>query len=288
MLALLATLFACVAAASASTYVGAVSQHESVAGATTAPGDVLKANLALFEQDVTTAAESGAQIIVFPEWGLWPLEYTDSRAKIQPLCSSARELGVYMSTLRAPCLDGANSTLPTLPTLSCAAQRNKIDIVFNTCDVQTCAEAGSGYKCRGDGDDLIIRNINVAMRADGTIHNVYAKSHVYLSKTFDEPIEPDHVIFESSFGIKFGMFVCFDILFSDPGPYLHKNLGIDHFVYSSQIPLVGRATFKTWSFVHNSALLASNYGTKTSGIYRHGSRLSNGGSDRVLVATIEA
>jgi predicted amidohydrolase len=52
----------------------------------------------------------------------------------------------------------------------------------------------------------------------GVISAKYHKSHEWpgLRKAYDEPLSPSRVTFKSSFGVEFGLFICFDIMFEDP------------------------------------------------------------------------
>lgn len=63
-----------------------------------------------------------------------------------------------------------------------------------------------------------------------------------------KPSKPDIVTFKTDFNVTFGVFICFDMLFSEPATSL-LNMGIKHFVYPtfwiSELPyLTGNATRK--------------------------------------------
>lgn len=58
----------------------------------------------------------------------------------------------------------------------------------------------------------------------------YRKYNLYAEPYFTRPNQPEEVTFETEFGVTFGIFTCFDIIFENPALKLvQKN--ITHFVY---------------------------------------------------------
>jgi predicted amidohydrolase len=251
----------------AATYVAAVAQHDSV----TASGAnaTLAANLAQYESAVETAVAGGAQLIAFPEWGLFGDAVGFGAADtLRPYCpltwsqatAMARQPGLV------PCDAGGDVAASALGAISCLARRSKIDIVYNDCVVNDQPGAQAG-----------LFNVDFAVLANGTVAAAYRKTHVFFHSVFDEPSPPRLVSFVSSFGVRFGMFVCKDILFPNPSSGLRK-LGITEFVTSAQINLVGgglgRTAFRAWSVVHGANLVAANGGKSASGIFARGKSLT--------------
>lgn len=73
----------------------------------------------------------------------------------------------------------------------------------------------------------------------------YRKFNLFGEFYVNQTAEPDISIFETDFGIKFGMFTCFDILFQRPALELIEKYGIKHFIFPtmwfSELPfLTGR------------------------------------------------
>lgn len=62
-------------------------------------------------------------------------------------------------------------------------------------------------------------------------------------------------------GVKFGLFVCFDIAFASPAAEL-AQAGVKHFPYSLSVDVLGSADLlvKGWSWLHGATVLASNNG----------------------------
>lgn len=51
----------------------------------------------------------------------------------------------------------------------------------------------------------------------------YHKTHLYFEPAFDAPAQPDPQHFTTSFGVTFGIMICFDIMFPYPQVNVHKK-----------------------------------------------------------------
>lgn len=78
----------------------------------------------------------------------------------------------------------------------------------------------------------------------GNLISTYRKTHVWYTDVFDSP-QPALVNFTTSFGVNFGMMICFDIAFGFPGPELVSK-GITHFPYSVAQGLVCQYSPDLW------------------------------------------
>ncbi len=67
-------------------------------------------------------------------------------------------------------------------------------------------------------------------------------------------------MFNTSFGVEMGLFVCADILFESPAVDLVKKYGIKHFPYSVAISssIVEKPLVELFSGVHKVTLLSSD------------------------------
>ena len=66
--------------------------------------------------------------------------------------------------------------------------------------------------------------------------------------------------YQSSFGVEFGIFTCFDIMFPDPAVRLRKR-GVTHFLYPVEQGQLGEDTIiERWSRQQKAVLLSSNLG----------------------------
>jgi pantetheine hydrolase len=83
------------------------------------------------------------------------------------------------------------------------------------------------HRCPKDG--YYHYNAAIVYDESGTIVAKYYKSHAWATNE-DQPAIPDRVTWKASFGVTFGMFICFDIAFDDPAVVLAKQ-GVKHFIY---------------------------------------------------------
>eukprot|EP01132_Coremiostelium_polycephalum_P001510 gene1510-1902_t len=224
-----------------------------------------------------TAASKGAQIIVFPEYGiLGDFFHTRDQALFYleaipdpPLCDY-------------PIIPCGNSTFddrPVLQTLSCIAISNSIVVIVDMGDVQYCNSTTPN--CPSDGRFQF--NTQVAFDSNGQLIAKYHKSHLFAEPLFDQPAVPDPVVFQALDGVSFGMMVCFDILWQQPQTDLLEKYGIANLVYSTEwvntIYAYAISIQQSWSFTTQSNVLASNIGlfslTSGSGIYSNGDVLAS-------------
>ncbi|XP_006883391.1 PREDICTED: biotinidase [Elephantulus edwardii] len=222
-------------------YVAAVYEHASVLSAD--PGvlvsrqqalELMSQNLDVYEQQVTAAAQKGAQIIVFPEDGIHGFNFT--RTSIYPFLDFTP---CPRSVRWNPCLEPHRfNDTEVLRRLSCMALRGDMFLVANLGTKEPCQRADPG--CPRDGRYQF--NTNVVFRADGTLVARYRKHNLYFEAAFDSPPQVDHVTFDTPFAGKFGVFTCFDILFREPGIRLLEASGVRHMVYPTawmnQLPLL--------------------------------------------------
>lgn len=66
--------------------------------------------------------------------------------------------------------------------------------------------------------------------------------NLYMESNFSTTESPEIVTFDTDFGVTFGTFICFDILFATPALNLTRKEGVTHIVYStawfSEIPFL--------------------------------------------------
>jgi len=61
--------------------------------------------------------------------------------------------------------------------------------------------------------------------------NRYRKTNLFLEPQFNVTSTPEIVIFKTDFGVNFGTFICFDILFQQPAILLTRLRQITDIVY---------------------------------------------------------
>jgi pantetheine hydrolase len=317
-------------------YIGAVVEHTTYTGSSSETSDViLGKNLDSYEGLIALAASKKAQVVVFPEFGLTP--DTSSREGLYGYSEVIPEASLSVM----PCNNAEFSDRPMLSRMSCAAKSNNISVLVNTVDYVAC-DAATDSNCPSDKhyqyNTDVVFNENGKMRffcnraSDnksivfiGVLAAKYHKSHEWpgLRKAYDEPQSPSHVTYKASFGVEFGLFICFDIMFEDPPKVLLRyNLhlcqwqvvmlspfavqvlrsqGIEHFLYAVSQGKAGEATIiQSWSKDNNAVVLSANLGSgkkDCSGIIVNGTPLSaqkynleNSAlpDENILVATVPA
>ena len=60
----------------------------------------------------------------------------------------------------------------------------------------------------------------------------YHKTKLYFEDQFDSPSPPEYSVFETDFGVRFGQFICYDIIFYDPAVELIAH-GLKNIIYTS-------------------------------------------------------
>lgn len=70
----------------------------------------------------------------------------------------------------------------------------------------------------------------------------YRKFNLFRELGFNHTHSSELCTFDTDFGVRFGMFICFDILFQDPAARLIRETGVKDVIFStawiSEIPLL--------------------------------------------------
>ncbi|XP_033730926.1 pantetheinase-like [Pecten maximus] len=154
------------------------------------------------------AAHRGADIIVFPEDGVYGMGF------------SWEGITSYMEYIPDPgevtwdaCADPfryPNTEVQHF--LSCLAKNNTIYLVANIGDLQPC-DNRTDTRCPKVGHYQF--NTDVVYNPQGQLVAKYHKVNLFYESQFSFPAKKTPVIFETPFGT-FTVFTCFDILFYDP------------------------------------------------------------------------
>ncbi|XP_066263395.1 pantetheinase-like [Branchiostoma lanceolatum] len=257
--------------------------------------ELMKKNLQVFEDQARAASKQGAQIIVFPEDGIYGMAYT--RHSIFPFLEDIPDPSVESWN---PCLHpDQHSNTEVLHILSCIARNNSIVVVANIGDKQNCSTK-EDPNCPNDGHYQF--NTDVAFDDDGKFLAKYHKYNLFYENQFDSPPKCEHVKF-TVFSVTFGMFTCFDILFKDPSVEVVEKLGVKNVVFptawGNALPLRHAIQYhQAWAMGENVNLLSANqhltfFDMTGSGIYSgqsgalvyyHDSDWLSGG--KLLIATV--
>ena len=228
----------------------------------------LTKNTNAYIEYIKKASKLGADIIVFPEDGLTSIHLPGKSQMNSWTTVIPSPVDEYI-----PCTGTDVNVSETLRRLSCAARENRIYLVVNIAEKRL---ANYNDACPSN-ETWHYHNTNVVFDRTGKIIARYRKVNLYMEAEFDKIEIPEIVTFDTDFGVKFGTFICFDILFSVPPLSLTRIEGVSNIVYTtawfSETPfLTAIQTQFGWSFAENVNLLVAGYhqptiGTSGSGIY---------------------
>mmetsp|Transcript_6067 Transcript_6067/g.8924 ORF Transcript_6067/g.8924 Transcript_6067/m.8924 type:complete len:243 (+) Transcript_6067:7-735(+) len=225
------------------TYRAAAAQYKTegtvgkiINGKAMTPMHVLDLNLNNYDKIANKAAkEDDAQIIIFPEFGLFGRSRlgstpVGSRDLILPFAQSIPKVNTrILECYDEHVGDDGDITLNVVVRLARIASAYKIVVVANVAEV---VRESFGV----ENDIVRIYNTEVAISEDGILLGKYYKMNPFFKKTFDKPPPSQRpVIFKTYFGVDFGMFVCKDIFHAEPQKQL-LAAGIRHFPYSVAMP----------------------------------------------------
>lgn len=202
------------------------------------------ASVSSYEGYAATAAGQGAQIIVFPEYGI---------TGFSSYPKQSWKSGGYTETFPAasgqiPCDDAsAFSEAPSVVSLSCTAKKHSTAIVANLMEYVN----GKMY------------NTNVALDTDGTFLAKYHKRNLWGETNVDTPPTAEKVSFKTSFGITFGMFVCADLIYEHPALDLVRD-GVKDFTmplaWSNEMAQMQALAYaQGWSASNGVNLILANH-----------------------------
>nr|CAD7576104.1 unnamed protein product [Timema californicum] len=245
---------------------------------------VITTNTDNYIQFIRQASLQDADVIVFPENGIVSSTgATDSYSTSVPHPRQGCN----------PCLNNTQANMTQeMVRLSCAARYHRMYVVVNVPEVEmrTCNQTETVYY-----------NTNVVFDRRGVVVARYRKYHLFLEPSFSRPEEPEISIFETDFGVRFGIFTCFDIIFQAPAVQLVRKFNITDVIFPakwfSELPFLTAVQGQAqWSHAMDANLLASGYsepsvGSTGSGIYggRSGALvtlMASTNTSQLLIATV--
>ncbi|KAL5280009.1 BTD.2 family protein [Megaselia abdita] len=154
----------------------------------------------------------------------------------------------------------------SLSELSCYARSIQAYLVANVHEKVLCS---GDYQCPKKG--YFVFNTNVVFDRNGMVISKYRKTHLYRNEIYKKftPREPQIQTFTTDFGVTFGQFICFDILFHWPTQSLVHE-GISDFVnpnaWFQELPfLTSLQLFQGWSQANNVSLLSAGLSNPVTG-----------------------
>ncbi|XP_034945856.1 vanin-like protein 2 [Chelonus insularis] len=249
-------------------YIGAVVEYNPVRSDYKNATEITNENTKNYVTIIKIASENEVDIIVFPENGLL----------VSGLSLGNRSNYLHHSSylprpeeLKVPCHDASSNVMEAVKAISCAALHRRIYVVINVREKEKC----TGANCSKDGHNLY--NTNVVFDREGRLIAKYRKWNLFGEKEMNVTAKPELSTFQTDFGITFGQFICFDILFQTPALKLITEKKITDIVFSShwfsELPyLTANAVQTGWSYINDVNFLGSGFnepstGSGGSGIY---------------------
>ncbi|XP_073828406.1 biotinidase [Musca autumnalis] len=208
------------------------------------PKAKVKDNMERMKSIIESDATKNLDILVFPEYVLNNMDMLtyvpDPKDKI------------------APC-EVANYDW-FLTELSCAARSRKLYVVLNLMEKVKCNILDTSCV-----NGLKIYNTNVVLDREGRVMSRYRKTHLYRYEWRSTNVlqQPELATFTTDFGVTFGHFICFDMLFYNPAKILIDQLNITDIIYPtywfSELPFLTAVQLQEgWAFANNVNLLAAD------------------------------
>ncbi|CAL4071408.1 unnamed protein product [Meganyctiphanes norvegica] len=228
--------------------------------------DIIISNAQAYIVFALEAKNSGADIIVFPEYGLTGTGLPMIPDEIMPYTQNVPD----PKDALVPCDFPANDTRTQgLRLLSCAARDLQLYLVVDLAELATCDDCLTGHH---------FYNTQVVFNRQGTLIARYRKRNLFGEfQLRPGPEEVDTAIFTTDFGVTFALQVCFDILYEYPGVVSVIERGVKHVAMSTawmdQLPsLTAPQMQSAWAESLGINLLVANIhnpagGFTGSGIY---------------------
>ncbi|GFS93258.1 biotinidase [Nephila pilipes] len=209
-------------------------------------------NLAFYSKAAKIAKEKDADILVYPEYGLF--SPSQNRSEIRDFLENIPDPKTVPAN---PCEEQEMySQRRILYSLSCIAKSNSMYIVANMGDVQNCE---GDPDCPSDG--VFMFNTNVVFGRNGELILKYHKEHLFFELALDLAREQQLSVFQTDFG-SFATFISFDVLFKRMSDVAQKPW-IDAILlttmwaeFTPQIASI--QLWQSWALGNNRTLVASN------------------------------
>ncbi|XP_045539002.1 vanin-like protein 2 isoform X3 [Papilio machaon] len=211
---------------------------------------------------IKEAAEKNADIIVFPEMTL-----TRGQRRI---------LIPFHGILKTYPIPALNPDLydEILVSMSATAREHQIYVVINVQEVMDCNDAPDEY-CPEKKEYLF--NTNVVFDRNGAVIDRYRKINLFGEFTRTPALKPELGVFSTDFGVRFGHYICFDLMFQVPAVQVVQKYNITDVIFTtmwfSEMPYLTAVEIQeAYTYAMNVNFLAAGannvrVGSAGSGIY---------------------
>ena len=233
-------------------------------------------NLESYSTAAKKAREEGVDILVLPENSLVSPQ---SSLKGSPQLSSRHVIKMFAENLpdptmtSQPCSQHKFNDKPMLKRFSCIAKENNLYLITTLPTLTKCSSGLDG--CPTDG--FFIYNTQVVFDRQGNLIARYHKFHLYGEPYFNMPTQQELSFFDTDFGARIGLFICFDRIFKDPMISLTEKYNVTTMALSTRFfdgyPfMLSHQIDQAWSQKLRINIITSNHknpglGTTGSGIF---------------------
>ena len=226
---------------------------------------IMLTNLDQYDSFMQEAKRRGTQIIVFPEDGLYGA-YFPTRDWAYPYLEQLPTSGFPL----AICNVSAFADRPVLGRAACLALAHQMYLVLSMGDLQPCSRSSADPGCPADGRYQY--NTAVAFDPLGRLVAAYHKTNLYYEPEWN-PGSGQPVTFATSFGVTFGLMICFDIMNTRPQAALLADTAVTDFILPSwwvniNPQITSTQQQQAWARTFRRTLLAAGTGR---GAYNSGS-----------------
>ena len=240
-------------------------------------------NLVGFTDAVKSLVNEGVQIVVFPEDAINGAFFFN-RDDIFPFLEEIPD--VPQPEIVLPCLDYKFDDRLVLKNLSCLARQYNLILVANMGEKKNCSQV-TDRNCPPDGRYQF--NTNVVFETDGSLVAKYHKINLYGAESgyFDPGDSTACVTFKSTFGVVFGTFTCYDMLFDTPSKCLLAK-GIKNYVFptawgNAYAFYMSTSVQQGWSRKNQVNVLAANWHGPNALLHGTGSGIYSAGVARKYI-----
>ncbi|KAJ2942846.1 hypothetical protein O0L34_g15035 [Tuta absoluta] len=224
----------------------------------------MQTNLQNYKQHIANAAQQDADIVVFPEMTLT----SGGFASVVPIHSLLKEFPVPAE--RPDLYD------QVLVNMSSAAREHQVYVVVNIQEEVDCTNSvPTGEECPDPKRYLF--NTNVVFDRNGAVIDRYRKINLFGEFSRTPALNPDLGVFTTDFGVTFGHFICFDLMFQVPAVQTVEKLNLTDIIFTtmwfSEMPYLTAVQIQeSYAYALNVNFLASGannvrVGSAGSGIY---------------------
>ncbi|XP_046963868.1 vanin-like protein 1 isoform X3 [Vanessa cardui] len=227
-------------------------------------------NLQNYIELIQNASDQGADIVVFPEMTL-----TRRESVSVPINGTLKEYPI-------PALQ-PEMYHEVLVSISSAARQNQIYVVINVQEVLNCTDDATAEFC--PDRQVFLFNTNVVFDRNGAVIDRYRKINLFGEATRTPALTPDLGIFETDFGVTFGHFICFDLMFQVPAVQVVEKRNITDVVFTtmwfSEMPYLTAVQIQQ-AYAHSMNINFLASGANNVGIGSAGSGIYSGNAGALI------